>query len=147
MSMSTTYIQLHDQIIAVTDAVWIERDPIKRLALADALERDGMEMLREIKRDSAYAARQKYGIDQISTATGLGKSVIYKLISDHVQNNPQLGQPKTKNLTDVSEFIDLRHILQIEKRNHLLSKSPTHRDEGSESTPDHDPEEQASHSL
>lgn len=146
MNLSIPYIQLHDQVVAITDSIWIERDPIKRLALADALERDGMALIRKIKYESAYQARLKFTAEQISNATGVDRKHVTYLVKRHLEENPQLDSPTKRYDADVSEFIDLRHLLAKEKENHLQSKSPTDPASGSAYTQDRDPDEQANHS-
>ena len=125
MITSIPYMQLHDQMVAITDSLWVERDPVKRLALADALERDGMAILRKIKYESAYAARTKHSVKYVSNMTSIDRKHITYLAKRHMADNPQLPRLVKKVAADVSDFIDLRHLLAEEKQNHLRSKSPT----------------------
>lgn len=143
MITSIPYMQIHDQMVAITDSLWVERDPIKRLALADALERDGMSILRKIKYESAYAARTKYSAETVSLMTGIDRKHVTYLMKKHLADNPQLSNPARQKREDIEEFIDLRHLLATEKAIHLQSKSSTVPDEGSAYTQDHDPDEQS----
>ena len=146
MITSIPYMQLHDQMVAITDSLWAERDPIKRLALADALERDGMAILRKIKYESAYAARAKHSGEYVSGMTGIDRKHITYLVKKHMDNNPQLPRVTKKKSADISGFIDLRHLLAKEKENHLQSKSPTAHVSAEAYKQDHDLDEPATHS-
>jgi hypothetical protein len=147
MITSIPYMQLHDQMVAITDSLWAERDPIKRLALADALERDGMAILRKIKYESAYTARTKYSAENISRISGIDRKQITYLVKKHMDQNPQLPRITKKANQDVSDFIDLRHLLAKEKETHLQSKSPTGPSSTEGYTQDHDLDEPTNHSL
>ena len=146
MDLSNTYLRLHDEMIAMTDSLWVERDPVKRLALADALERDGMQILRKIKYESAYAARTKYSAEQISLMTHIDRKHITYLMKKHLAENPQLSNPTRQQNQEISDFIDLRHLLAKQKEIHLQSKSPTDPSSELAYTQDHGPDEQANHS-
>lgn len=105
--MSTPYIVIDDQMIALLDVIAAERSPVKRLAIIDKARQSWDKRISQMHYEAAYEARRQFAYADISQMTGIDRKRLFRLVSKYTDLHPEADFPRRKKPSEVTEFIDL----------------------------------------
>lgn len=106
--MSMTYTSnLGYQTTALTDALYAQPDPLKRLLDATIMQRNIYRLLQQIRQEAAYEARQVLSSGQIADYLEMDRKTVDYLVRRYLETHPYKEPPTRKMRQKVTSFVDL----------------------------------------
>jgi hypothetical protein len=104
--MSTHYRNLDNELHSLINGIKAEPDPLLRLRYVRELEVKADKLLRELKWETAYAARLKYALRDIAAATDSDVGTVMYWSDKHrfARGLPHVGRRSSR---DISQYLDL----------------------------------------
>jgi hypothetical protein len=104
--MSTHFRNLDNELHSLINGIKSEPDPLLRLRYVKELEHKANKLLRELKWETAYAARQKYALRDISTVVDSDPGTVLYWSDQHrlAWGLPLIPRRASR---DLSSYIDL----------------------------------------
>lgn len=107
--MSTNYIvDLGYQTIAITDTLYSQPDPLKRLLDATIAQKQTYQTLQKIRQEAAYEARHQMSSREIAEALGIDRKTIDYMVRCYLKEHPYKKLPPLRRRQKVDSFVDLR---------------------------------------
>lgn len=90
----STVTRVEDSLLSILDDVESVRDPVQRLVEAKRIEQTFKRMMRKLKQEAAYEARQSHTAADIAHAIGNDRKMVDYLVRKHLENHPYLERPR-----------------------------------------------------
>jgi hypothetical protein len=100
------YTGLEDELFSIIHALRAEQDVLLRMKYVRNMERAAIKQFRDLKRESAYAARLKYAGPDVAAVTGADNKEIDYWAACHAEAK---GLPRITRRAkrDLSDYMDL----------------------------------------
>lgn len=105
--MSTYLSVLQDQAQALGDQLYAQPDPMQRLADANAIDAYMALLLRKIRQEAAYEARQTMASGNIAEVLGMDRKQIDYLVRRYLEDHPHKPKPPRHNRHLIESYVDL----------------------------------------
>ena len=105
--MSIKLTVLVDQALALLDSLRSESDPLERLRVTREVERVLLPGLRQLRDETAYAARQQLSLADIGQFTGYTRANLGQMVERHAERKGLPSMMYQRKRHDLSDYLDL----------------------------------------